>query len=71
MECQKITNLFDVTMNQTPRFRTKNWVEINDEWYFMKDNEGFFMIWIILYDNGSIKLKLSMIWSNLCNYSDA
>ena len=71
MECQKITNLFDVTMNQTPRFRTKNWVEINDEWYFMKDNKGFFMIWIILYDNGSIKLKLSMIWSNLCNYSDA
>ena len=65
MEYQKITNLLDVTTNQTPRFRTKNWMEINDE------SQGYFMIWIIIYDNGSIKLKVSMIWSHLCNYSDA
>ena len=38
MEYQKITNLLDVTTNQTPRFRTKNWVERNHE------SQGYFMI---------------------------
>ena len=31
MEYQKITNLIDDTSNQPSKFRTKNWVEINDE----------------------------------------
>ena len=31
MECQKITNYLDETMNQRSKFRTRNWVEINDE----------------------------------------
>ena len=31
MEYQKITNLLDNTPNQPTKFRTKNWVEINDE----------------------------------------
>ena len=31
MEYQKITNLLDNTPNQTTKFKTKNWVEINDE----------------------------------------
>ena len=31
MEYQKIANLIDDTSNQPSRFRTKNWVEINDE----------------------------------------
>ena len=30
MEYQKIINLLDNTPNQTPKFGTKNWVEIND-----------------------------------------
>ena len=30
MEYQKITNLIDDTSNQPSKFRTKNWVEIND-----------------------------------------
>ena len=30
MEYQKITNLLDDTTNQLSKFRTKNWVEIND-----------------------------------------
>ena len=30
MEFQKIINLFDNTPNQPTKFRTKNWVEIND-----------------------------------------
>ena len=31
MECQKITDLIDDASNQASKFRTKNWVEINDE----------------------------------------
>ena len=31
MECQKIINLLDNTSNEPSKFRTKNWVEINDE----------------------------------------
>ena len=31
MEYQKIANLLDDASNQPPKFRTKNWVEINDE----------------------------------------
>ena len=31
MEYQKIANLLDSASNQPSKFRTKNWVEINDE----------------------------------------
>ena len=31
MEYQKIINLLDNTPNQLSKFRTTNWVEINDE----------------------------------------
>ena len=31
MEYQKIRNLVDDTMNQPSKFRTGNWIEINDE----------------------------------------
>ena len=31
MEYQKITDLLDNTSNEPSKFRTKNWVEINDE----------------------------------------
>ena len=31
MEYQKIINLLDNTPNQPTKFRTKNWVEVNDE----------------------------------------
>ena len=31
MEYQKLINLWDDTTNQLSEFRTKNWVEINDE----------------------------------------
>ena len=31
MGYQKIINLLDNTPNQTTKFRTKNWVEINDD----------------------------------------
>ena len=31
MEYQKIIKLFDETTNEPSKFRTRNWVEINDE----------------------------------------
>ena len=31
MEYQKIIHMFDNTPNQPSKFRTKNWVEVNDE----------------------------------------
>ena len=31
MEFQKTINLLDSTPNQPSKFKTKNWVEINDE----------------------------------------
>ena len=58
MECQKIINLLYNTTNQPSRFRTRNWVGINDE------SQG-------KYDDSDIKFKTSMISSNLCDYSDA
>ena len=58
MEYQKIINLLADTPNQPSKFRTRNWVEINDE------SKG-------RYDNSNIRFKTSMIRSNLCDYSDA
>ena len=31
MENQKTINLFDETTNQSSKFRTRNWIKINDE----------------------------------------
>ena len=31
MEYNKITNLIDGASNQSSKFRTKNWVELDDE----------------------------------------
>ena len=58
MQYQKIINLLDDTSIQLSKFRTKYWVEINDE------SKG-------RYDNINIRFKTSMIRSNLCDYSDA
>ena len=59
MEYQKIANLIDYTSNQPSKFRTKNWVEINDELM------GAYNI------NSQIKFKTTMLKSSLCDYSDA
>ena len=59
MEYQKIANLLDNASNQPSKFRTKNWVEINDE------SRG-------VYTTGSdIKFKTTMLRSSLCDYADA
>ena len=59
MEYQKIANLIDDTSNQPSKFRTKNWVEINDE------SRGTYNV------NSQIKFKTTMLKSILCDYSDA
>ena len=59
MEYQKIANLIDDASNQLSKFRTKNWVEINDE------SRGTYNV------NSKIKFKTTMLKSSLCDYSDA
>ena len=59
MEYQKIINLLDNTPNQPTKFRTKNWVKINNE------SRGTYNT------NSQIRFKTSMLRSSLCDYSDA
>ena len=58
MEYQKIANLLDTGSNQPSKFRTRNWVEINDE------ARGTYS------HNKQIKFKTPMLRSSLCDYSD-
>ena len=59
MEYEKIINLLKNTPNQPTKFRTKNWVEIND------DSRGTYNT------NSQIRFKTSMLRSSLCDYSEA
>ena len=52
-------NFLDNTPNQPSKFRTKSWVEIND------DTRGTYNT------NSQIKFKTSILKSSLCDYSDA
>ena len=59
MEYQRIAYLLDIASNQPSKFRTRNWVEINDE------SRGG-------YTTGSdIKFKTTMLRSSICDYADA
>ena len=58
MEYQKIANLLDTVSIQPSKFRTNNWVEINDE------SRG-------TYTSNDIKLKTTILRPNLCDYADA
>ena len=51
--------MIDDTSNQPSKFRTKTWVEINDE------SRGTYNV------NSQIKFKTTMLKSSLCDYSDA
>ena len=59
IEYQKIINLLDNIPNQPSKFRTKNWVEINDE------SRGTYNV------SSQIKFKPTILKSSLCDYSDA
>ena len=58
MEYQKIVNLLDNASNQPSKFRTRNYVEINN------DSWG-------TYTNADIKFKITMLKSDLFDYTDA
>ena len=59
MGYQKIINLLNNTSNQLSKFRTKKWVEIND------NSRGTYNT------NSQIKFKTSMLRSILREFSDA
>ena len=58
MEYQKIANLLESTSDNLSKFRTRTWVEINDE---SRGN----------YANSDIRFKTTMLRSNLCDYPDS
>ena len=58
MENQKIINLLENAPNKPYKFRTRNWVEIND------DIRGAHS------PNKQIRSKTTMLRSTLCNFSD-
>ena len=58
MEYQKIANLLDSASNKPSKFRTRNWVEIND------DIRGAYS------PNKQTRFKTAILRSSLCDYSD-
>ena len=58
MQYQKITNLLNDAWNKPSKFRTRNWVEIND------DIRGAYS------PNEQISFKTAMLRPSLCDYSD-
>ena len=62
MEYQKIINLLDATSDTVPRFVTKNWIEVHDQYGTAEDRYK---------PSKQIRFKTSMPRSDLCDYSDA
>ena len=58
MKYQKIANLLESTSDNLSKFRTGNWVEINDE------SRGS-------YANSDIRFKTTMLRSNIRDYADS
>ena len=61
MEFQKVVNFLDTTSDDKDlrRFVTKKWIEVYDQ------SEGHYKV------NKEIRIKTSMLRSDLCDYSDA
>ena len=61
MEFQKITNFLDITSDNKdlPKFVTKKWIEVYDQ------SEGNYDV------NKEIRIKTSMLRSDLCDFNDA
>ena len=59
MEYPKIANLLDNASNEPSKYRTENWVEINEE---SRETHSL---------NRQINFKTSMLRSSLCDYSNA
>ena len=59
MEYQKITNLLGNIPDKVPRFITKKWIKVHDQYERSYST------------NKQIRFKTSMLRSDLCNYSEA
>ena len=59
MEYQKIINLLDNITNKSSKFKTKDWIEMNDQ------TRGTYNA------NSDIRFKTTMLESSSCDYSDA
>ena len=59
MEYHKIANLLEGASTKPSKFRTRNWVEINDD------------ISDVNSPNKQIRFKAAMLKPSLCGYSDA
>ena len=61
MEFQKITNFLNTTLDDKilPKFVTKRWIEVYDQ---LEKNYGV---------NKEIRIKMPMLRSSLCDFSDA
>ena len=59
MKYQKIINLLGNASNQPSKFRTKHWIEINDQSRRTYNTNNY------------ITFKTTMLKSSLCDYSDA
>ena len=58
MAYQKIINLLDDTISQPAKFRTRNWIEINDEAR-------------VNYENNSLKLQTKcQVYVNIVMHTD-
>ena len=57
----EFTNFLDITSDKKdlPKFITKKWIEVYDQ------SEGNYNV------NKEIRIKTSMLWSDLCDFSDA
>ena len=61
MEIQKLTNFLDITSDNKdlPRFVNEKWIKVYDQ------SEGNYNV------NNEIRIKTSMLRSDLCDYSNA
>ena len=59
MEFQKIANFLNTNSDDLPRFITKKWIELYDQ---SEKNYN---------PNKEIRIKTSMLRSDLCDFSDA
>ena len=62
MEYQKIPNLLDTMIDEIPRFFTKKWIKVDDQSNSVDDRYK---------PNKQIRFKISMLRSDLYDYSDA
>ena len=59
MECQRIINLLENASKPLSKFKTKNWIKINDQ---SRD---------VYNTNSDIRFKTTMLKYSFCDYSDA